>query len=441
MNEEVAEVAEHPLALFVAFHAVRKLTKLLLHAKADFVRNRLCLSRIGTRADYEMIGKAGDSSQIENFDFSGLLVLRGPYCNQPARLRFLLGSITGTVTNFCLRQKLYPSRYRTIEVSVFHRFAAFAAVLLFVFSGVISAQTDIPAPAQEQASSSVSIAPSAVAPRDFGPNALQPDESDPSVRIARESLDRIQRLVESGALPRIRLRKAQDDVQDALDGSLLKKSLYSNDLLPEQAEQLIYVAQRMVIRRQRALLDMQQLVGAGIISRAEAESSGIDLTHAQQELDWAENRARLIQEMAAAVKLQKEIASLESQAESHPEWNGSVFTKYEGSGAFTPFDLKNLETAYVTRFSKPLPISANGETALHRSMGFDHRGRVDVAVYPETTEGLWLQSYLKSKRIPYFAFRAAVPHQATGAHIHVGPGSTKLSSLPATAHQKLALTD
>ena len=83
----------------------------------------------------------------------------------------------------------------------------------------------------------------------------------------------------------------------------------------------------------------------------------------------------------------------------------------------------------------------------------EHRGRVDVAVYPETTEGLWLQNYLKSKRIPYFAFRAAVPHQATGAHIHVGPGSTRLAALPATrlpaspnagvaaSHAKLALTD
>jgi hypothetical protein len=278
-----------------------------------------------------------------------------------------------------------------------------------------SAQEDTSAPAQEQTA--------AVPATDL----LHPDESDLSVRLARENFDRITRLVQSGALPQMRLRKAQQDLDDALDGSILKKSLYSTDVLPEQAEQMIYVAQRMVVRRQRALMEMQQLVSAGVISRAEAEASGVDLSRAQSELEWAENRAKLIEQMAASVRLQKEIANMESQAESHPEWNGRVFTKYDGSGVFTPSDLRSLEVAYLTRFSRPLPISANGETALHRSLGFDHRGRVDVAVTPDQPEGLWLMSYLKSKRIPYFAFRAAVPRQATGAHIHVGPGSTKLA--------------
>jgi hypothetical protein len=212
-----------------------------------------------------------------------------------------------------------------------------------------------------------------------------------------------------------------------LDMSLLKNSLYSNDLLPEQADQMIFVAQKMVMRRQRAMLDMQQLVSAGVISRSEAEASGVDLTRAQQELDWAETRAQLVQQVATSVRLQKEIANLESQAESHPEWAGKVYTKYDGNGVFTPADLQVLETAYLTHFSKPLPISANGETALHRSLGFDHRGRVDVAVTPDQPEGTWLMHYLQTKRIPYFAFRAAVPHQATGAHIHVGPGSTKIA--------------
>lgn len=257
---------------------------------------------------------------------------------------------------------------------------------------------------------------------------LQPDENDPMVQRAREVLDQVTRLVTSGALPQIRLKKAQEDVLDALDGSMLKKSLYSNDVLPEEAEQMIFVAQRMVVRRQKALLDMQQLVSAGVISRAEAEASGVDLDRAKQELEWAQTRATLVQQVAESVRLEKEIANLESQAESHPEWAGKIYTKYVGNGVFTPNDLTTLETAFAGKFAKALPISANGETALHRSMGFDHRGRVDVAVTPDQPEGVWLMKYLESKRIPFFAFRAAVPHQATGAHIHVGPGSTKLTS-------------
>ena len=133
-------------------------------------------------------------------------------------------------------------------------------------------------------------------------------------------------------------------------------------------------------------------------------SLGVNLQRAQDELDWAESRAKLVQDLAESVRREKAIASMESQAESHPEWAGKVYTRYEGSGIFTPDDLKVLEAAYTTRFSKPLPISADGETALHRSLGFDHRGRVDVAVTPDQPEGAWLMHYLESNHIPYFAF-------------------------------------
>jgi hypothetical protein len=313
---------------------------------------------------------------------------------------------TGTVYNvgFDVRQKLAPNRYRTIEVTVFLRFAALSALTI----SVLFAQAD-PTPPSEETS------------------ALQADQLDSNVIRARQVLEQVSRLVASGALPPIRLRKAQEDVLDALDGSVLKKSLYSTDLLPEQADQMILIAQRMVLRRQRALYDMEQLVSAGVISRSEAETSGLNLDRAQQELEWAQTRAKLVADLAESVRREKAIASMETQVESHPEWVGNVYTKYEGNGIFTPNDLKILETAYIMRFSKPLPISADGETAVHRSLGFDHRGRVDVAVTPDQPEGLWLMRYLETKHIPYYAFRSAVPHQATGAHIHVGPGSTRLA--------------
>jgi hypothetical protein len=315
-----------------------------------------------------------------------------------------------------MRQTFAPNRYRTIEVIVFIRFAALAAL----FIPYLVAQSDTnPAPGI--------VAPGLVSKDQPAAVTLQADQNDPTVIRARQVQEQVTRLVASGALPAIRLRKAQEDVQDALDGSILKRSLYSTDLLPEQAEQMILVAQRMVFRRQRALFDMQELVSAGVISRSEAEASGVNLERANQELEWAQTRAQLVQQVAESVRLEKAIASMETQAESHPEWIGNVYTKYEGNGLFTPANLKTLEADYLNRFAKPLPISADGETALHRSLGFDHRGRVDVAVTPDQPEGLWLMRYLESKRIPYFAFRTAVPHQATGAHIHVGPGSTKLA--------------
>ena len=91
-------------------------------------------------------------------------------------------------------------------------------------------------------------------------------------------------------------------------------------------------------------------------------------------------------------------------------------------------DFKAIVAAYEKQFSKPLPVSAKGETEVHRSMGFDHRGRVDVALNPDQLEGVWLRRYLEHAKIPYFAFRRWLPGKATAAHIHIGPPSLPLRS-------------
>jgi hypothetical protein len=332
----------------------------------------------------------------------------------------------GTTTCFeiRLRQKLAPSRYRTMEVRVILRFAALSA-LSIVFVSAAAAQSPAPATPGPSRAQAVVNSPQPVV--NAPAPALTVDQNDPMVVRARERLDQVTRLVSAGALPLMRLQKAQEDVQDAMDMALLKNNLYSTNMLPEEADQLVQVAQRMVLRRQKSLNDMRELVSAGVLSRSEAEASGDNLDRAQQELDLAESRAKLIEQMAEGARIQKAMASLELEAPQHPEWDGKVYTHYAGNGIFTPGDLQSLEVAYLTHFAKPMPISAEGETALHRSFGFDHRGRVDVAVNPDQPEGVWLMRYLESKRIPYFAFRAAVPHKATGPHIHVGPESTRLT--------------
>jgi hypothetical protein len=183
-----------------------------------------------------------------------------------------------------------------------------------------------------------------------------------------------------------------------------------------------------VLRRQRSMIEMQQMVSAGIISRAEAEATDADFARAQDELRLAQTRVQLMVQMADALRLEKAIANMEMQAETHPDWAGKVYTRYDGRGVFTNSDLQKVSLAFSARFARALPISAEGETALHRSLGFDHRGRVDVAVNPLQPEGAWLMRFLETNRIPYFAFRMAMPGQATGAHIHIGPPSTRLAS-------------
>ncbi len=48
---------------------------------------------------------------------------------------------------------------------------------------------------------------------------------------------------------------------------------------------------------------------------------------------------------------------------------------------------------------------------------------------PAHPEGVWLRAISASlRKIPYYAFSRAIPGKATAAHIHIGPGSTRLSS-------------
>ena len=139
-------------------------------------------------------------------------------------------------------------------------------------------------------------------------------------------------------------------------------------------------------------------------------------------LNLARSRSELIKELITMARVER---TMESTPDSGTFIGGREH--YEGNGIFDESkQLRPLESAFAAQFDKPLPVSADGETAVHRALGFDHRGRVDVAINPEQKEGQWLMTYLKNRKIPFYAFTHAIPGKATGAHIHIGPGSTRL---------------
>src|SRR5580704_493046 len=59
---------------------------------------------------------------------------------------------------------------------------------------------------------------------------LKPDPDDQGVIRARKDLERIRTLINQGALPAMRLRKAQEDLQNAEDLSILQANLFGKDL-------------------------------------------------------------------------------------------------------------------------------------------------------------------------------------------------------------------
>jgi hypothetical protein len=241
----------------------------------------------------------------------------------------------------------------------------------------------------------------------------------PEVARAKAEVERLRTLVAAGALPRNQLDRAEEKIADAEDAAFLRKTLYGADLTAEQADEMIAAAARRLERREHALEAQDKLVQARVAASTTLEVPTSDVDLARKEYALAETRAELTRQLAA-------MALAEEDMEQQPAAGRSLAERFDGNGIFSTALLTKVETAYQKQFGKPLPVSARGETAVHKSMGFDHRGRVDVALYPDTPEGVWLREYLTGLRIPYYAFRHAMKGKATGAHIHIGPGSTRI---------------
>jgi hypothetical protein len=245
----------------------------------------------------------------------------------------------------------------------------------------------------------------------------------PEVARARAEVQQLRALVEAGAAPPAQLQKAEEAMADAQDAAILQRTLYSQDLTAEQTDDMMAAAIRRFDRRRKALDEAQRLVEAGAASRVSLGAFLVELDRVRKESDLAESRASLVRELTEMAQAE---AALAAKLAEEPAQAPQLADRYDGDGIFTAGSLSRVEVAFAARFGKPLPVSAMGETAVHRALGFDHRGRVDVALRPDQPEGVWLREFLTENRIPYFAFRQAVPGKATGAHIHIGPMSTRL---------------
>ncbi len=253
-------------------------------------------------------------------------------------------------------------------------------------------------------------------------------QQSPEMVRVQQDISKLRDLVAAGAVAPVRLQEAEQRLGDARDDGILRRTLYGSltvqDLTEDQSREMVAAAERRFDRQKERIDHIQKLVDAGVIARGEVEPLKEELESRRLGVDLAKSRAKLLDEL---VEMARNEQALEEAAANAPRMSqGGVMEHFEGDGQFTPTDLRAVETAFEKKFNRPLPVSANGETSVHRSLGFDHRGRVDVAVTPDQREGVWLRGYLESNEIPYYAFRSAVPGKATGAHIHIGPGSTRL---------------
>ena len=251
----------------------------------------------------------------------------------------------------------------------------------------------------------------------------------PDVLRAREELTRVRALVEAGALPASRLQQARETLDEASDEAILRRTLYGSisveDLTEQRAAEMVGAARRRLERHAPKIERARKLIDEGAASRLSLAPLLEEAARRRRVFDLAESRGRLVHELAGMARAEH---ALQEKLRQSPTEAPGLAERFDGRGMFRSEDLKMIQLAFEGRFARPLPISANGETAVHRELGFDHRGRVDVAVDPDQPEGIWLRRMLQDAGIPYFAFRSAVPGKATAPHIHIGPPSERLGS-------------
>lgn len=215
---------------------------------------------------------------------------------------------------------------------------------------------------------------------------------------------------------------------DLQDDQVLKNTLYvsitaediyrdesTQQLASLQAEQMMAASQRRMARQEKRVEDIRMRVEQGQ-EPVEELKAAIQEMNRRIEIGYlALSRATVLQDIVRSAEAERKRAARRRDPTE----------RYDGGRPFTPAVLRSVEIAFIQKFGHPLPISAEGDTALHRALGLDHTGRVDVAIHPDQPEGIWLRNFLTTRHIPYYGFRMAILGSATAPHIHIGPGSVR----------------
>jgi len=192
-------------------------------------------------------------------------------------------------------------------------------------------------------------------------------------------------------------------------------------------ERVLAIYERDLARRAELAELRQDLFEREVISKREFEDGRRAQAEAQKSVD--ETRAAI----ADTDRMLTEARMAEAMARLTPLARGAYeetpgLARFNGLAAWSlAEDTPRLQQFFLGRFGRTLPISAFGQTALHDRMGFDHRHAVDLAVHPDSPEGRALMQHLRDQGIPFIAAWGAIPGSTSGAHIHVGQPSPRIS--------------
>ena len=195
----------------------------------------------------------------------------------------------------------------------------------------------------------------------------------------------------------------------------------------ESLEKLLELQRQDESRAAEVVERRKELLALGVIAKRELEEGERALAEAQGKIAESTKRIAEVDQLVAEVNTAEELAKTSAERPGLYRSAGLV-VRYAGASRWALGDLAKVDAFFRLKFTRPLPVSAVGQTETHNQLGFDHREAVDVAVHPDSAEGQALIGYLTSQGVSFIAIRGAIPGSATGAHIHIGPPSKRVSS-------------
>jgi hypothetical protein len=223
-------------------------------------------------------------------------------------------------------------------------------------------------------------------------------------------------VAEPGELPELRAKARQSRAEQLRATTDYKATL----------DRLLAVRESEVQRAEERMHRMRGLADQGMVARADLDAAERAVTAARRSLDQAWGEALLAASLIAKVLAAEELANAETLRPGTEQATASL-VRYRGRRPWSLALTPSLQDFFSRTFSRAMPVSAYGQTAVHDTLGFDHRNAIDVAVHPDSPEGLAVMDWLRRAGLSFIAFRNAVPGAATGAHIHVGEPSQRLA--------------
>jgi hypothetical protein len=203
------------------------------------------------------------------------------------------------------------------------------------------------------------------------------------------------------------------------------------ELYKSSLQDLLVVREEAAKKAAEQLIKLKELYTDGIISRRELEANEQAVADAQAKVDEVRRKIEATDQLIAEASAESEGAETQAAVQmsaADSKVRRVAYFRYNGTNAWSLSAAAKVESFFVSKFGRRLPVSAFGQSDLHNRWGYDHREAMDVGLHPDSAEGQALMAYLQSAGIPFMAFRLAVAGSATGPHIHIGRPSRKASA-------------